>query len=77
MTSALTSLKPAPQTEENTDFKYYYLFFFYSLSSFMFVQNTLIGMKGKIMAFFKTQPVQSIIHETRPLFLREKKSIQK
>lgn len=52
-------------------------FFFYSLSSFMFVQNTLIGMKGKIMAFFKTQPVQSIIHETRPLFLRGKKSIQK
>lgn len=39
----------------------------------MFVQNTLIGMKGKIMAFFKTQPVQSIIHETRPLFLRGKK----
>ena len=33
-------------TEENTNFKYYYVF--YSLSSFMFAQNITVVVKGKI-----------------------------
>lgn len=47
-----TTEKSSPQTEENTNLKYWYLFYF--LSSFKFVQNITRGTKEKNNCIFKT-----------------------
>lgn len=61
-----------PEIEENTNFKYYNLFLFSFTTEV--VQNIIIGMKGKIIEFFKLCLKYIIIYETMPFSLRKKKA---